>query len=178
MVAASAEQRRQRGSEAATAGSAVTASAAQDGGGRNKDNGGDSDGGVHSRQSTKRGSGRDDIGGDDDGGGNSNSDGNGDGDSEDKDGDADVKGFFGWHSTEDCFQRGSYNFLVSVQYVVFGGGRTTFLVWSFANKRESRTYDSVYDLRRENTTKNTLNMFCGENVSVPLYLCMLSSVEI
>jgi hypothetical protein len=52
--------------------------------------------------------------------------------------------------------RGSYDFLVSVQYVVFGGGRTIFLVWGFANKRESRTYDSVYDLRRENTTENTL----------------------
>ncbi len=49
----------------------------------------------------------------------------------------------------------------------------------FANKKESRTYDSVYDLRSENTTENTLNiMFCGENVSVPLYICMLSSVEI
>jgi hypothetical protein len=81
--------------------------------------------------------------------------------------------------TEDCFQQGSYDFLVSVQYVVFGGGRTIFLVWGFANKRESHTYDSVYDLRRENTTENTLNiMFCWENVSVPLYLCMLSSVEI
>ena len=27
-----------------------------------------------------------------------------------------------------------------------------------ANKRESRTYDSVYYLRREKTTKNTLNI--------------------
>jgi hypothetical protein len=88
-----------------------------------------------------------------------------------------LKGFS--VGTEDCFQRVSYDFLVSVRYVVFGGGRTIFLVWGFANKRESRTYDSVYDLRRENTTKNTLNiMFCGENVSGPLYLCMLSSVEI
>ncbi len=78
------------------AGSAVTALAAQDGGGRDKDNGGDSDGGVHSRQSTKRGSGRDNSGGDGDGGANSDSNGNGDGDSEDKDGDANVKGFFGW----------------------------------------------------------------------------------
>ncbi len=82
------ERRRQRGSEAATAGSAVTASAARDGGGRDEDNGGDSDGGVHSRQSTKRGSGRDDSGCDGDGSGNSDSDGNCDGDSEDKDGDA------------------------------------------------------------------------------------------
>ncbi len=95
-MAASAEWRKQRGSEAATAGSAVTASAAQDDGGRDKDNCGDSDGGVHSRQSTKRGSKRGNSGGDGDGGGNSDSDGNGDGDSEDKDGDADVKGFFGW----------------------------------------------------------------------------------
>ncbi len=88
-----------------------------------------------------------------------------------------VKGFS--VGTEDCFQRVSYDFLVSVRYVVFGGGCTIFLVWGFANKRESRTYDSVYDLRRENTTKNTLNiMFWGENVSVPLYLCMISSVDI
>jgi hypothetical protein len=72
------------------------ASAVQDGGGRDKDNGGDSDGGVHSQHSTKRGSGRDDSDGDGDSGRNSNSDGNGDGDSEDKDGDADVKGIFGW----------------------------------------------------------------------------------
>ncbi len=71
------------------------ASASQDGGGRDEDNGGDSDGGVHSRQSTKRGSGRDDSGGDGDGSGNSDSDKNGNGDSEDKDDDADVKGFFG-----------------------------------------------------------------------------------
>ncbi len=95
-MATSAERQKQRGSEAATVGSDVTALAAQDGGGRDEDNGGDSDGGVHSRQSTKRGSGRDDSGGDGDGGGNSNSDGNGDGDSEDKDGYADVKGFFDW----------------------------------------------------------------------------------
>ncbi len=95
-MAASVERRKQRGSKVATAGSAVTASAAQDGGGRDKVNGGDSDGGVHSRQSTKRGNGRDDSGGDGDGGGNSDSDGNGDGNSKDKDGDADVKGFFGW----------------------------------------------------------------------------------
>ncbi len=74
----------------------MTVSAAQDSGGRDEDNSGDSDGGVHSRQSTKRGSKRDDSGGDGDGGGNSDSDGNGDGDSEDKDGDADVKRFFGW----------------------------------------------------------------------------------
>ncbi len=73
----------------------MTASAAQHSGGRDEDNGGDSDGGVHSRQSTKRGSGRDGSGGDGDGSGNSDSDGNGDGDSEDKDGDTDVKGFFG-----------------------------------------------------------------------------------
>jgi hypothetical protein len=32
--------------------------------------------------------------------------------------------------TEDCFQRGSYDFLVSVRHVVFGGGRTIFLVWT------------------------------------------------
>ncbi len=61
-MAASAERRRQRGSEAAMAGSAVTASAARDSGGRDEDNGGDSDGRVHSRQSTKRGSGRDNSG--------------------------------------------------------------------------------------------------------------------
>ncbi len=83
----------------------MTAAAAQDGGGRDKDNGGDSDGGVHSRQSAKRGSGRDDSGGDGDGGGNSDSDRNGDGDSEDKDGDANVKGFFGWiHIIISCYQ--------------------------------------------------------------------------
>jgi hypothetical protein len=74
----------------------VTASAAQDGGGRDKDNCGDSNGRVHSQQSTKRGSGRDDSGGGGDYGGNSDSDGNGDGHSKDKDGDADVKGFFSW----------------------------------------------------------------------------------
>ncbi len=52
-------------------------------------------------------------------------------------------------------------------------------VGGFANKRESCTYDSVYDLHREKRTKNTLNiMFFGENVSVPLYLCMLFFVEI
>ncbi len=96
-MAASAEWRRQRGSKTATAGSAVTVPAARDGGGRDEDDGGDSNGGVHSRQSTKRGSGRDDSGGNGDGGGNSDSDGNGDGDSEDKDGDANVKGIFGWH---------------------------------------------------------------------------------
>jgi hypothetical protein len=96
-VAAPAERRRQRGSKAAMAGSAVTALAAQDGGGRDEDNSRDSDGRVHSRQSTKRGSGRDDSGGGGDGGGNSDSDGNGDGDSKDKDSNADVKGFFGWH---------------------------------------------------------------------------------
>ncbi len=34
--------------------------------------------------------------------------------------------------TEDCFQRGSY--IRKVRYVVFGGGRTIFLVWGgFAN---------------------------------------------
>ncbi len=75
----------------------MTALAVQNGGGRDKDNGGDSNGGVHSQQSTKRGSGRDDSGGDGDGSGNSDSDGNGDSDSKDKDGNADVKGFFGWH---------------------------------------------------------------------------------
>ncbi len=81
----------------------MTVSAAQEGGGRDEDNSGDSDGGVHSRQSTKRGSGRDDSGCNGDGSGNSDSDGNGDGDSEDKDGDADVlKGFS--VGTEDCFQ--------------------------------------------------------------------------
>ncbi len=123
-VAALGERQRQRSSEVATAGSAVTALGARDGGGRDEDNGGDSDGRVHSRQSTKRGSGRDDSGGNDDGSGNSYSDKNGDGDSEDKNGDADVKGFFGWHrslfsarvvqffgvSTTCCFWRGSYNF--------------------------------------------------------------------
>ncbi len=61
-VAASAERRRQRGSEGATVGSAVMASAVRDSGDRDKDNGKDSDGGVHSRQSTKRGSRRDDSG--------------------------------------------------------------------------------------------------------------------
>ncbi len=73
-----------------------------------------------------------------------------------------VVGFFGV-STICCFWWGSY-------FSCVGG---------FANKRESRSYDSVYDLRREETTENTLNiMFFGENVSVPLYLCMLSFVEI
>ncbi len=58
-------------------------------------------------------------------------------------------------------------FLVGVvQFCVCGG---------FANTRESRTYDSVYYLRREKTTKNTLNItFFWENVLVPLYGCMLS----
>ncbi len=92
-VAAASEARWQRFSEAATEGSAVMASAARDCGGRDEDNGGDSDGGVHSQQSTKRGSGRDDSGGDGDGGRNSNSDGNGDSDSEYKDGDPMLKGF-------------------------------------------------------------------------------------
>ncbi len=90
-----------------------------------------------------------------------------------------LKGFL--VGTEDCFQRGSFDFLVSVRYVVFGGGCTIFLVWGFANKRLSRTFNSVYDLRRETTTENTLRylniMFCWENVSVPLYLCILSSGE-
>ncbi len=63
-----------------------------------------------------------------------------------------------------CFWRGSYNFL---------------FVWGFSNKRESCTYDSVYYLRRDKTTKNTLNiMLFGEDVLVPLYGCMLSFVEI
>jgi hypothetical protein len=50
---------------------------------------------------------------------------------------------------------------LSTIYVVFGGvwGLYNFL---FANKRESCTYNSAYDLRREKTTKNTLNiMFFG-----------------
>jgi hypothetical protein len=47
-----------------------------------------------------------------------------------------------------------------VQFFVCGG---------FANKRESHTYDSEYYLRREKTTKNTLNIkFWGENVLVSL----------
>jgi hypothetical protein len=110
---------------------------------RDEDNGGDSDGGVHSRQSTKRASGRDDSGGDGDGGRNSDSDGNGDGDSEDKDGDANVKGFFGWHrrlfsvrvvrffgvSTICCFWRGSYNFSC------LGG---------FANKKEKVVHTNLF----------------------------------
>ena len=38
-------------------------------------------------------------------------------------------------------------------------------VWGIANKRESRAYDPVYDLRSKNTTKNTLNItFLGEGV--------------
>ncbi len=63
-----------------------------------------------------------------------------------------------------------YFLAVVVRFLLFGG---------FANKRESCTYDSVYYLRREKTTKNTLNItFFWENVSVPLYGCMLSFVEI
>ncbi len=137
-MAALAERQRQRGSEAATAGSAVTASAARDGGGRDEDNGGDSDGGVHSRQSTKRGSGRDDSGGDGDGSGNSYSDGNGDGE---RTATLMLKGFL--VGTEVCFQRGSYDFLVSVRYVVFGGGRTIFLVWGFALTKEKVVHTTL-----------------------------------
>jgi hypothetical protein len=52
-------------------------------------------------------------------------------------------------------------------------------VWGFADKRESCTYNSVYYLGRGKTTKNTLNTaFSCDNVLVPLYVCMLSSVEI
>jgi hypothetical protein len=70
----------------------------------------------HSQQSTKRCSGRDDSVGDGDGGRNSDSNGNGNGDSEDKDGDADDRVFRLAHiTTEDCFQRGLYDFLVSVE---------------------------------------------------------------
>ncbi len=111
-VAASAERRRQCGSEAATAGSAVTALAVQDGGGRDEDNGGDSNGGVHCRQSTKRGSGRDDSGSDGDGGGNSDSNGNGAVTARIRIATPMLKSFL--DGTEDCFQRGSYDFLVSV----------------------------------------------------------------
>jgi hypothetical protein len=35
----------------------------------------------------------------------------------------------------------------------FGGGRTFFCVWGFANKRKIRTYDPVYYLRSKNTIK-------------------------
>jgi hypothetical protein len=43
-----------------------------------------------------------------------------------------------------------------VQYVCVGG---------FASKRESRTYNPVYDLCSKNMTKNTLNiMFFGKGV--------------
>jgi hypothetical protein len=102
MVAASAKQRRQCSSKAVTAGSAATALAVQDGSGRDKDNGRDSNGRVHSQQSNKRGSGRDDSGNDGDGGGNSDSNGKGDGDSEDKDSNANVKEFFGCTTSQKC----------------------------------------------------------------------------
>ncbi len=78
------------------------------------------------------------------------------------------------------FSAGLYDFLLS-QYNVccFWRGSGVVQFFLFANERESRTYDSVYNLRRENPTKNTLNiMLFGENVLVPLYLCMLSFAEI
>ncbi len=46
------------------------------------------------------------------------------------------------------FWRGSYDFVC---------------VWGIANKRESHTYNPVYDLRSKNTTQNILNItFFGE----------------
>ncbi len=49
--------------------------------------------------------------------------------------------------------------------IFFCGGPRIFVCMGFANKRESRMYDSVYYLRSRNTTKNTLNIkFLGECV--------------
>ena len=63
--------------------------------------------------------------------------------------------------------------------VVFGGGRTIFLLQGFASKRESSTYDPVNDLQSKNTTKNTLNiMFFGKGVSVPMYGCIISARKV
>ncbi len=60
-----------------------------------------------------------------------------------------------------------------LRYVVFGGGRTIFLVWGFANIRESRTYDSVYDLRSTSCFVGRMFQF-GYSVA-PKYHTVLSS---
>lgn len=54
-----------------------------------------------------------------------------------------------------------------------------FCVWCFANKKESRMYDPVYDLRSRNTTENTLNItILGEGVYIPTYRCITSSSKV
>jgi hypothetical protein len=57
--------------------------------------------------------------------------------------------------------------------VVFGGGCTIFLAHGFANRKESCTYDPVYDLGSKNTTKNTFNItfFGGGCLSFYLRMC-------
>ena len=63
---------------------------------------------------------------------------------------------------------------------VFLAGVVRFLcVWCFANKKESRMYDPVYDLRSRNTTENTLNItILGEGVYIPTYRCITSSSKV
>ncbi len=71
-----------------------------------------------------------------------------------------------------CFWQGSYIFLLW-ECCFWQGLHDYFWVWGLANKRESCTYNSVYYLRREKMTENTLNITFLGDVLVPLYGCML-----
>jgi hypothetical protein len=78
-----------------------------------------------------------------------------------------------------CFWRGSYIFCCEYDMLFLAGVIHFLCVWGSASKKEICTYNSVYYLCRGKTTKNALNiMFFWENVSVPLYRCVLSFVEI